>query len=236
VASVLPSVRISSAAAAATPGVTQDVPVNLEHLFGMADAILRVPHAVLAKIHDIELGYRRLTLLGFLGLAMTGCVMASFSGGWQYLAVPVKLIAIAGIGLVLCLPSLYIFACLSNATYALRDVAVAFALGLCVQTMLLCGLAPVAWVFSQSTNSVAFMGALYVTMFFASNVMALGVTQRLLVDGVRPVRHFWVWRLLFTVVILQLSTTLRPIVGPYRGVTLAPKAFFLEHWVNCTFH
>ncbi len=39
-----------------------------------------------------------------------------------------------------------------------------------------------------------------------------------------------VWAGVFFLVVLQLSTTLRPLVGEFDGLSLADKQFFLEHW------
>jgi len=121
---------------------------------------------------------------------------------------------------------------LSESKSNVRDVALALGCGLGVQALLLCGLAPVAWVFSQSTNSVAFMGGLYLAMYLMSSAFGLGLTRRLLAqDGFR-VESYWLWQILFTVVVLQLSSTLRPIVGPFDGFAPREKLFFAVHWLR----
>jgi len=79
----------------------------------------------------------------------------------------------------------------------------------------------VAWVFSQSTQSVAMMGALHLAFWFVATIFGL----RFLHAGFRhfSTRSFaglHVWVLVFLMVALQMTTALRPIVG--RSNTLLP--------------
>jgi hypothetical protein len=198
----------------------------------LADALLRAPERAIATLNRQKFGLLQLFLLVLTFVSVTGVVLASFSGGWQYLAVPLKFVIVVITGSLLCLPSLYIFSCLSESKSSVRDVALALGSGLGVQALLLCGLAPVAWVFSQSTNSIAFMGALYLVMYLVSSAFGLGLTRRLLAqDGFR-VGNYWLWQVLFMVVVLQLSTSLRPIVGPFDGFAPREKLFFAVHWLK----
>ncbi|HYP74790.1 MAG TPA: hypothetical protein VER12_02470 [Polyangiaceae bacterium] len=207
-------------------------PIDTKSLFGLADALLRAPERAMAALNRQKFGLLQLFLLVLAFVSVSGVVLASFSGGWQYLAVPLKFVIVVTAGPLLCLPSLYIFSCLSESNASVRDVTLALGSGLGVQALLLCGLAPVAWVFSQSTNSVGFMGALYLAMYLVSSAFGLGLTRRLLVqDGFR-LGHYWLWQALFMVVVLQLSTTLRPIVGPFDGFAPREKLFFAVHWLQ----
>ena len=61
----------------------------------------------------------------------------------------------------------------------------------------------------------------------------LRLTRRALVDaGGRKVPAVGLWSLVFLLVVLQMSTTLRPLVGPFEGLGLAEKEFFLSHWIS----
>jgi hypothetical protein len=173
-----------------------------------------------------------LMLLVAASMAMTGLVMASFSGGYQYLAVPLKLALGLLFGAGLCLPSLYIFACLTGSQHTFRGVAGALLMGLGVQALILTAFAPVAWIFSQSTSSPQFMGFLYVLMLLVSAGFGLALTGRVLAATGQRVRGLRVWSLMFVVVTLQLATNLRPLVGEYEGARLAEKQFFLDHWLG----
>src|SRR5207247_11295105 len=97
-----------------------------------------------------------------------GVIAGTFSGGTQLWAAPVKIVGGLLISALICLPSLYIFSCLSGSQARLIEVFGLVAGLLLLMTVLLIGFAPVAWVFSQSTESVAAMGALHVAFWFIS--------------------------------------------------------------------
>jgi hypothetical protein len=101
-------------------------------------------------------------------------------------------------------------------------------------TILLIGFAPVAWIFSQSTESVAWMGALHlafwlVATLFGIRFMKAGFSHA----NARSQAGVNVWVIIFLLVALQMTTALRPILG--RSDTFLPtkKEFFLTHWANC---
>lgn len=93
--------------------------------------------------------------------------------------------------------------------------------------LLLIGFAPVAWVFSQSTDSVALMAVLHL-VFWA---ISLGFGLRLIgrSSGSRTTR---VWIAIYVVVCLQMITALRPIVGFAPTFLPTEKKFFLAHMVE----
>jgi hypothetical protein len=133
---------------------------------------------------------------------------------------------------VICLPSLYIFSCLGGARARLSEVCGLFAAFLALMTILLIGFAPVAWVFSQSTASVAVMGALHLLFWF----VATGFGLRLLERGFR---HYGtqggmmrIWTIIFLLVALQMTTALRPLVGTAPTLLPATKQFFVVHWME----
>jgi hypothetical protein len=41
------------------------------------------------------------------------------------------------------------------------------------------------------------------------------------------------WIVIFTLVMLQMSTALRPLVGTADSFMLEEKKFFLSHWADC---
>src|SRR5262245_5975052 len=89
-------------------------PVN--GLGGAVEAMLRHPRRVMFHLRDSRPG----ALIGAMLLAALGCslvyglVVGSFSGETQYWAAPVKIAAGLLISALICLPSLYIFSCLSG--------------------------------------------------------------------------------------------------------------------------
>ena len=98
-------------------------------------------------------------------------------------------------------------------------------------TLLLIGFAPVAWVFSQSTESVAAMGALHILFWFVAAYFGL----RFLTAGFRHLNAtsnagLNVWIVLFIMVCLQMTTSLRPLVGKADTFLPKQKKFFVTHW------
>lgn len=199
-------------------------------LMGLADALLKSPANVVYQLNHSRSSLVRFVLLVVGSLMLTGVVVASFSGGYQYLAVPLKLALGFVFGAALCLPSLYIFSCLSGTQHTLRNVTAALLMGMGVQGLLLIGFAPIAWIFSQSTSSPSFMGFLYLVMLLVSAGFGLALTGRVLAATGTRARILWIWNMMFVVVMLQLTTNMRPIVGKFEGVGIAEKEFFLSHW------
>ena len=102
-----------------------------------------------------------------------------------------------------------------------------------LMTLLLIGFAPVAWVFSQSTESVVAMGALHIVFWF----MAVYFGVRFLALGFKHLSAsstagLNVWIVLFVLVCLQMTTALRPLVGKAETFLPQQKKFFLTHWID----
>ncbi len=86
---------------------------------------------------------------------------------------PAKLALGTILSILICLPSLYIFACLSGIDVRLRTVSGVLFAAICLGALLLIGFAPVAWIFSQSTDSVAFMAALHLILWAIGIIFGL---------------------------------------------------------------
>jgi hypothetical protein len=157
--------------------------------------------------------------------------MAAFSGGAQFVAVPLKMLAATLIAMVVCLPSLFVFANLTGIWLDLRRGFQSMLIGLLVLALVQLSLAPIALIFALSTDSVGAMGTIHViflliSALFASRALARSWTAA---GGARsPTAPLWT--LLFVVVLLQLSTTLAPMLGAYSPLDLSQKRFFLADW------
>ena len=115
-----------------------------------------------------------------------------------------------------------------------RELAVIL-VGLWVMTVLLIGFAPVAWLFSQSTNSVFWMGFFHLMVWFVATAFGL----RFLDSGFRHTNAssgagLKTWSVIFVLVVLQISTALRPLLGRADTFLPAEKKFFLTHWGYCS--
>jgi len=162
-----------------------------------------------------------------------GLITGTFSAGTQLWAAPVKIAGGLLISALICLPSLYIFSCLSGSQARLIEVVGLVAGLLLLMTVLLIGFAPVAWVFSQSTESVAAMGALHLAFWFISTCFGLRFLSAAFVHYGHSGDGLKVWMGIFLLVMLQMTTALRPIVGTADTFLPKEKKFFVTHWIDC---
>jgi hypothetical protein len=162
-----------------------------------------------------------------------GVVVGTFSGGMQFWAAPSKIAMGLMISAVICLPSLYIFTCLSGSQARLVEICGLLSGLLMLMTILLIGFAPVAWIFSQSSESIAWMGALHLVFWFVATFFGL----RFLEAGfshsqARSHAGFNTWVIIFLLVSIQMTTALRPIIGTADTFLPTKKQFFLSHWYD----
>jgi hypothetical protein len=174
-----------------------------------------------------------LALVAVPAFALYGLVIGSFSGGPQFGAAALKVSAGALISALICFPSLYIFASLTGAEVSFRGLAgVLFAM-LTLTGLLLLGFAPVAWVFSQSTESVPFIGTLHLIFWFIASAFGLRLLGYMTHALRVPDRvHLKVWTAIFVLVSLQMTTALRPIIGKSDHWLPKEKKFFIAHWLD----
>ncbi|MBI5818987.1 MAG: hypothetical protein HZA88_08355 [Verrucomicrobia bacterium] len=205
-------------------------------LFAAIEAILREPQRVMSQM--TQPGGARLAamlLVSVIGCALVyGFVVGTFSGGVQLWAAPLKIVVGLLLSAAICLPSLYIFACLSGSRARLADVCGLVTGLLALAAMLLLGFAPVAWVFSESTESVAGMGTIHlgfwlIASYFGLRFLHTGFKQ---LDA-RASGGLKAWVVVFMLVTLQMTTALRPIVGTEPTLLPTEKKFFLSHWFSC---
>lgn len=197
------------------------------------EAVLRQPRRVLFQLRQPGAG-GLLAGMFFVSLVCSliyGAVVGSFSMGTQLWAAPVKLAGGLLVSAVICLPSLYIFACLSGSRARLSEICGHVAGLLLIMTLLLVGFAPVAWLFSQSTQSLTWMGALHIAFW----LIATGFGIRFLHAGfahsqARSSAGLNAWVLIFVLVALQMTTALRPLLGTSDSFFPKEKKFFLTHW------
>lgn len=200
------------------------------------DRLLRQPGEFLERLRRGHCAnvYLQLGLLILLGFLADGLIIGSFTGGTQWWAAPLKLLLGIAFSGLMCLPSFYIFFCMSGAQAKLSDAAAVLFSGLALCGLLLIGVAPVAWLFNQASTSVVFIGSLQIVLGLvalyglrAYLAHALSVWQ---CSGSSYVR---VWFIIFIFVVLQMTTTLRPLIGQSDSFLPQSKRFFLVHWANC---
>ena len=91
---------------------------------GAIEALLRHPRRVLFQLRQSESGRltARLVAIAIACSLLYGVVVGTFSGGDQIWAAPVKIAAGLLLAACICLPSLYIFSCLSGSEARLIEV------------------------------------------------------------------------------------------------------------------
>ena len=200
------------------------------------EALLRQPRRVMYQLRQSHSGWLLgvMALVGLVCSLVYGVVVGSFSMGEQLWAAPVKIAAGLMISALICLPSLCIFACLSGSRAKLAEMCGLAAGFVMLMTLLLIGFAPVAWLFSQSTQSVAWMGALHLVFLLIATAFGL----RFLLAGfahsqARSRAGLYTWIVIFMLVVLQMTTALRPLVGTAESFLPKEKRFFLAHWGEC---
>lgn len=200
------------------------------------DALLREPRRVMWQLRQPGAGHLALAMLviGVLGSLVYGWVAGTFSGGTQLWAAPVKIAGGLLFTAVICLPSLYIFACLAGAQVRLVEIAGLVAGLAALISVLLAGFAPVTWIFSQSTESISATGALHIAFGLVASFFGLRFLKAAFGHfGARSRAGLGFWMVIFLLVGLQMTTALRPIVGQADTFFPTEKKFFIGHWADC---
>lgn len=205
--------------------------LDLKTLF---EALLRRPHALVARLAEPNHGATgRFALMAVISFLLFGFVLGCFAKHDQLWAAPAKITAGLIFSGLICFPSLYIFATLAGARVSISQLAACLAGALALAGLLLLGFAPAVWIFAESTDSFGFMGTLAVgswiiAVFFAlrflkSVILATGGTQK---------GPLTIWSVVFLLVTLQMTTSLRPILGRSDLLLTQEKKFFLQHWFD----
>jgi hypothetical protein len=208
---------------------------NVENPISLLENLLKFPGRITHELHHarakIIAGW--LLVFGIIGVAIYGIVVGAQSGGAQIWIAPAKLGLGTLLAVLICLPSLYIFTCLGGIDAPPRSVCGALFAAVCLSSLLLIGFAPVAWIFSQSTDSVAFMGALHLLFWIIGirfGLRLIDAMGRFL--GARSKGHLRIWSIIFILVCFQMTTALRPIIAPSKTFLPTEKKFFLANWFD----
>ncbi|HEY1082337.1 MAG TPA: hypothetical protein VGE29_08755 [Prosthecobacter sp.] len=165
--------------------------------------------------------------------ATFGLILGSFTGGVQLWAAPLKITGGILAAVVICLPSLYIFSALDGINARLSQIGFVLLAAVTLTGLLLMGFAPVLWVFSTSISSLNFMG--FLALVFWAIGLYFGARLLLRAAGILGMRgqgYLKTWLVIFIVVTLQMSTSLRPIIGTADTLLPTEKKFFIQHWVE----
>jgi hypothetical protein len=207
------------------PGLPENP--DLKTLF---EALLRRPQALIPRLGGPGIA-SRFAGLAMVSLLLFGLVLGCFAKHEQLWAAPLKITAGVLIAAVICFPSLYIFSTLAGARVTLAQLASGLAGALALAGLLLLGFAPAVWIFAESTDSFGFMGFLAIGAWLIALVFALRFLKTVVsATGGSQAGPMIVWSIVFLLVTLQMTTSLRPILGRSPEFLTQEKKFFLQHW------
>jgi len=205
-------------------------------LFDWITALLRQPTSVADNLLNDKgpTGTNVFMWVFLICHAAYGLIMGLFSGDAQLYLVPLKMVLGTTVCALICFPSLFIFSCLSGAKVAPGKVFSILVGGLAVCSLLLMGFLPVSFIFTFSAESVPFMGLVHLGVWLVSIAFACRYIRKSLLLGVPQGNNFfYIWNIVMILTLLQMSTTLRPMLGPQeenQPVVSAKKKFFMVHW------
>ncbi|QJE95645.1 hypothetical protein [Luteolibacter luteus] len=198
------------------------------------EALLRSPKALIQRLaspgHGALLPF---LLLAIVSMIIFGLVLGTFAMHEQIWAAPLKITAGLLISGLICFPSLYIFSCLAGSRAGASQLAATLAGMLALSGLLLLGFAPAVWIFTQATDGYGFMGFIALATWFIA--VAFGfrfLGSAIASTGANSKIPLVVWSCIFLVVTLQMTTSLRPIIGRSNRFLTNEKLFFVQHWIT----
>lgn len=216
------------------PDSEKIVPQSETSFVQVFEGLLKSPKNLIAGIAQSKTPgafTSRLLLLALGGFLIFGMTLGSFSFHEQLWAAPLKTVLGLAFSTVICLPSLYVFSALTGTTLGIKQIVQGMAGALALMASLLLGFTPVLWVFSQSTTSEAFFGFLVLATWLIAVFFGTGFLLKMLSQsGTEKKGPLKIWIGIFLLVTLQMSTTLRPLIGRSETLFTTEKRFFLEHW------
>lgn len=202
-------------------------------IMALVDALLKNPDLLIEQLKALKFKHNinSFLLIIIICYFIYGLIVGSFTGEIQWIAAPLKILFGLGVSILLCYPSLYIFACLSGAAINPQQTWFILCSMFALSAILLIGFAPVAFIFSFSIKSLGFMAMLHLAMWGISLNFSLRFIKRTLQAlGAKESGLMLVWNLILVITLLQMSTILRPIVGESAFLFTPEKLFFIEHW------
>ncbi len=215
------------------PSFEESLPEKLDYKT-LFEALLRRPHLLVSRLADPGHGATgRFAAIAALSFLLFGIVLGCFAKHEQLWAAPVKISAGLLISGLICFPSLYIFSTLAGARTSVPQLAACLAGALALAGLLLLGFSPAVWIFAESTDSLGFMGFLAVTAWIISVMFALKFLHAAVkTAGGNQKTPLVIWSGIFLLVTLQMTTSLRPILGRSDTLLTQEKKFFLQHWTE----
>lgn len=217
--------------AAMPPPLEAPLPEKLDFKT-LFEALLRRPVALIERLEDPNhQATGKFALLALVSFLLFGLVLGCFAKLEQLWAAPAKVTAGLIFSGLICFPSLYIFSTLAGARVSISQLAACLAGALALAGLLLLGFAPAVWIFAESTDSLGFMGALAIGSWIVAVSFALRFLKSVVtLTGGSQRGPLIIWSAVFLLVTLQMTTSLRPILGRSSKLLTQEKKFFVQHW------
>jgi hypothetical protein len=213
------------------PPLEAPLPAKLDFK-SLFEALLRRPHALVERLsapHHGAIG--KFAIMAFVSILFFGLVLGCFAKHEQLWAAPLKITAGLLFSGLICFPSLYIFSTLAGARVGISQLAACLAGALALAGLLLLGFAPAIWIFAESTDSFGFIGTLAIGAWIIALIFALRFLKSVIfTTGGTQKGPLFIWSAVFLLVTLQMTTSLRPILGRSPEFLTQEKKFFLQHW------
>jgi hypothetical protein len=203
------------------------------NVLGALDELLRRPDAGFARARA-GTPVRRWALRVFFGAlccwALYGAGSGFFAGGWQIGLAAVKAPLIVAGSALLCVPSLYVFGVLAGAPLTRARFAVTLTGFVGMLALVMAGLLPIEWLFSVSTESLAFVVWLHLALWTIALIFGARFLRAAMPEV--PAGPLMLWLALFCLVCFQVTTFVRPTLwrDPNAAVVAHGKLFFLDHF------
>lgn len=196
------------------------------------EALLRRPRELVLRLATPGHGAAwRFTLIALVSFLLFGLVLGCFAKHEQLWQAPLKISGGLLIAAMICFPSLYIFSTLAGGKLSVQQLGACLAGALALAGLLLLGFAPAIWIFAESTNSFGFMGVLGIGAWLIALLFGLRFLQTAVqTAGATQSGPMVIWGFVFALVTLQMTTSLRPILGRSAQPFTQEKKFFLQHW------
>ena len=212
---------------------TRPEPEDVNKLSWLTENLLKDPLKVISGFERVSVFsfILNVLLVNIVCLSAYGLVVGSFSGGIQWYMSPIKIIAGLILAITFCYPSFYIFICLAGIDVKPGKALLVLLSSISVFSILIVGFAPIAWVFSQSTGTVFFIGFFHLLFWFISTLFGMRVLLKA-AGSLKCKNMFYplFWILIFLITSLQMMTALRPMIGTADTILPKEKMFFMYHW------
>jgi len=213
------------------PPLEAPLPDKLD-LRALFEGLLRRPRDLVLRLASPGHGATgRFTLIAIVSFLLFGVVLGCFAKHEQLWQAPLKITGGLLIAGTICFPSLYIFSTLAGGRLSVQQLGACLSGALALAGLLLLGFAPAVWIFAESTNSFGFMGVLGIGAWLVALLFGLRFLKTAVrTAGATQSGPMVIWGVVFALVTLQMTTSLRPILGRSDQPFTQEKKFFLQHW------